>query len=321
MDFINEAKRVFDIEINALEKVKNSIDESFADIVDVITKCEGKVIIVGMGKSGHIGKKIAATFASLGTSSFFLHPAEALHGDLGMVESKDVVIVISYSGESEEITRILANIKVIGAILIGISQNPNSTLIKHCDYAQIFPSFDEACYLNLAPTSSTTVAMTYGDALAITASKVYGFTETNFGLYHPAGSLGKKLLVKVKDVMATDIYNSTIIQGATLKNAIIELSEKGLGIVTVIDKENTIVGVVTDGDLRRQLEKGVDVYDLSIDDVMTKSPTVFNEEEMAIDALQKLRSLNISSAPVINSNNKIIGTIKIQEILNKGIIL
>ena len=321
MDLIQEAKRVFDIEINALESVRDSLNSDFLSIIDAITNCKGKVIITGMGKPGHIGRKIAATMASLGTASFYLHPAEALHGDLGMIGKEDVVIAISYSGESEEVTRLLSNIKAIGATLIGISGNKESTLIKHSDISQVFTKFDEACYMGLAPTSSTTVSLVYGDALAVVASKVYGFNENNYGLYHPAGSLGKKLFIKVKDIMACDHSNAVVFEGETLKNAIIEMGKKGLGMVTVVDSNALIKGVITDGDLRRQLEKGVDVYNLLVNEVMSQKPTILTEEMMAIEALQILKQKNISSAPIVNENNQSIGTIRLQDILNAGIVL
>lgn len=321
MDLIQEAKRVFDIEIKALESVKDSLNSDFLEIIDAITSCKGKVIITGMGKPGHIGRKIAATMASLGTSSFFLHPAEALHGDLGMIGKEDVVIAISYSGESEEVTRLLSNIKAIGATLIGISGNANSTLIKHSDISQVFTKFDEACYMGLAPTSSTTASLVYGDALAVVASKVYGFNENNYGLYHPAGSLGKKLFIKVKDIMAKGDNNAVVKDQETLKNAIIEMGKKGLGMVTVIGKEDSIIGVVTDGDLRRQLEKSVDVYSLNVNAIMSKTPTILDEEMMAVEALQILKEKNISSAPVIDSTENAVGTIRLQDILNAGIVL
>lgn len=321
MDLIQEAKKVFDIEINALESVRDSLSSDFLTIIDTITNCKGKVIITGMGKSGHIGRKIAATMASLGTSSFFLHPAEAMHGDLGMIDKNDVVIAISYSGESEEVTRLLPNIKAIGATLIGISGNKDSTLIKHSDISQVFTKFDEACYMGLAPTSSTTASLVYGDALAVVASKVYGFNEKNYGLYHPAGSLGKKLFIKVKDVMTCGANNAVVFEGETLKNAIIEMGKKGLGMVTVVDNNSVIKGVITDGDLRRQLEKGVDVYKLVVDEVMSQNPTVLTEEMMGIEALQILKQKNISSAPIVDKNSQSIGAIRLQDILNVGIVL
>ncbi|AIQ60518.1 KpsF/GutQ family sugar-phosphate isomerase [Paenibacillus borealis] len=321
MDYVDQAKRVFDIEIRALELVRDHLNDDFSNILRIVTECRGKVVVTGMGKMGHIARKIAATMASLGGPAFYLHPGEALHGDLGMVTNDDVVIALSYSGESEEITRVLANIKAIGATLIGISGNADSTLVKYSDYSQVFPNFEEACYLNLAPTSSTTAALVYGDALAVVASKVYGFTETKFALFHPAGSLGKKLLIKVQDVMAYGEDNAMIQQDVTLKSAIIEMGKKGLGIVTVVDNEANIIGVVTDGDLRRQLEKGVDVYGLTVDEIMTKTPVTVKHDCMAVEALQILKEKNISCAPVVDKQNKAVGTIRIQAILNKGIII
>jgi arabinose-5-phosphate isomerase len=320
IDYLEEAKKVFNTEIEALKIVEESLDENFLKILDCIVTCKGKVIITGMGKPGHIGRKIAATMASLGTSSFFLHPAEALHGDLGMVEKNDVVIAISYSGESEEITRMLPNIKTIGAKIIGISGNQNSTLINFSDYYQVFPNFKEASQLGLAPSSSTTVELVYGDALAIVASKIYGIDEFKFGMFHPAGSLGKRLFIKVKDIMASDENNATILESSSFKSAIIEMGKKGLGLITIKNSDNEIVGVVTDGDLRRQLEHGVDIYSLNIDEIMSKKPTIIDENVMAIEALQILKKKNISSAPVINSQNKIVGTIRLQDILNAGIV-
>ena len=195
MDRLTEGKRVFDIEIAALEKTRDALNDTFLQILDLITNCEGKVIITGMGKPGHIAAKLAATFASLGTPSFRLHPAEGMHGDLGMVSANDVVIAISFSGESDEIVRILPNIKIIGAKLVGLTGNPNSTLAKASDIVQVLPKFEEACYLGLAPTSSTTAALCYGDSLAVVASGVYGFKDSNYAIFHPAGSLGKKLIL------------------------------------------------------------------------------------------------------------------------------
>lgn len=317
---INTAKEIFNIEIEALNLVKESLGEKFIEILNLITKCDGKVIVTGMGKSGHIARKIAATMSSLGTPSFFLHPAEALHGDLGMISNGDIVFAISYSGESEEITKIIPNIKLIGAKVISITGNADSTLAKYSDVVQVLPKFNEACLLGLAPTSSTTAVLVYGDTLAIMASKIYGFNEKNYGLYHPEGTLGKKLLIKVKDIMITDEENSRIPQDAFLTDAIIELGKKGLGIVNIIDDQNKIIGVFTDGDLRRQLEKGVNIYELNINQIISKSPTLIEDEMLAIEALQILKEKNISSAPVINHNNSLVGTIKLQTILNKGII-
>ena len=222
VDRLLEGKKVFDTEIAALEKTRDALDDTFLKILDLVVNCEGKVIITGMGKPGHIAAKLAATFSSLGTPSFRLHPAEAMHGDLGMVSSNDVVIAISFSGESDEIVRILPNMKMIGATLIGITGNPNSTLAKASDVVQVLPKFEEACYLGLAPTSSTTAVLCYGDALAVVASGIYGFKDVDFGKFHPAGSLGKKLILKVDDLMAKNDKNAKVHVSVPLKDAIVE---------------------------------------------------------------------------------------------------
>ncbi|MCI9098924.1 MAG: KpsF/GutQ family sugar-phosphate isomerase [Lachnospiraceae bacterium] len=320
MDKLAEARRVFDIEIEALEKTRDALDDTFVQILDMVAACRGKVILTGMGKPGHIAKKLAATFASLGTSAFFLHPAEALHGDLGMISERDIVIAISYSGESEEITHILPNIKMIGAKIIAISGNKDSTLVKNSDIAQILPKFSEACYLGLAPTSSTTAVLVYGDALAVAASSVYGFKDTDFGMYHPAGSLGKKLLVKVSDLMKSGEDNAMISPNAALKEAVVELSRKALGIVVIAGDDQRIQGVITDGDLRRQLEKGVDIYSMHVDDVMSRNPIVISQHKLAAEALQIMKKKNVSCLPVVGEKNECVGIIRLQSILNHGIL-
>ena len=319
MDYLAEAKRVFDIETDALIRMKNALDSSFETILNQIVHCEGKVIITGVGKSGHVGRKIASTLASLGTPSFFMHPDEALHGDLGMVSERDVVIVISYSGESDEIVRMLPSIKLIGATIIALTGKKDSTLAKAANYIQVLPELEEACYMGLAPTSSTTVQLVYGDALAVTASAVYGFRDSDFGKLHPAGVLGKKTVLCVCDLMTTGEDNAVISEGAMLKDAIIELSRKGLGIVSVIDADEKIVGVITEGDLRRQLEVGADIYNLYVDEVMTKEPTMIAHDLLAIEALNTLKKKNISGAPVLN-NGILVGTIRLQDIIGVGII-
>ena len=319
MDRLNEARKVFDTEINALEKTRDSLDETYIKILDLIINCNGKVIITGMGKPGHIAAKLAATFASLGTPAFHLHPAEAMHGDLGMVSVNDVVIAISFSGESDEIVRILPNIKMIGAKLVGLTGNPDSTLAKACDLVQVFPQFEEACHMGLAPTSSTTAALCYGDSLAVVASGIYGFNESNYALFHPAGSLGKKLILKVEDLMATGENNAKVHVSVPLRDAIIELSKKGLGAVTVVDNEDNIIGIITDGDLRRQLEKGVDVYCLKVDDIMSKNPYSVSRDLLAVEALKIIKEKNVSCL-LVSENGKAVGTIRLQDIIGVGIV-
>lgn len=319
-DVITEAKKVFDKEIEALYKTKDAINEDFEKIVELILNCKGKVVLTGMGKPGHIGTKIAATLASLGTPAFFMHPGEAMHGDLGMVGRKDVVILMSYSGESEEVTRLLPVLQEIGCTTIAITGKPKSTLAKQCQYQFIFPEFEEACYMHLAPTSSTTALLVLGDALALVASRAKNYTKEDFGLHHPAGALGKKLLVKVSDIMHSKEENAVILEGSTLRNAIVEMSSKGLSMVTIIDNEYNLKGIITDGDLRRMLEKGVDVYNESIDHVMTKTPKYIDYREMAVNALQIMSDLRITSMPVLDENNKVVGSILMQDIFKAGIV-
>ncbi len=318
-NIIDEAKNVFKEEIKVLKLVKESIDDKFVDIINEIKNAKGKVIVTGIGKSGHIAAKISATLSSLGTSSFFLHPAEAMHGDLGMVQKEDVVIAISYSGESEEVLNILPNLTMIGCKIIAISGNENSTLCQYSEIAYIFPKFNEACKLNLAPTSSTTAALVLGDALAIVLSKIYGFKEKDFALFHPAGTLGKKLTIRVKDIMRTNGKFPILLTGESMDNAIIEISKNPCGISVVTDNENYLIGVFSDGDLRRALKKNVDIYELKIDEFITKNPIVVNESEFAVSALYTMKDKKISAMPVLDAQAKVVGIIHIQDIINAGI--
>ena len=319
VDRLLEAKKVFDTEITALEKTRDFLDDTFLQILDLVVNCKGKVIITGMGKPGHIAAKLAATFSSLGTPSFRLHPAEAMHGDLGMVSSNDIVIAISFSGESDEIVKILPNIKMIGATLVGITGNPNSTLAKASDVVQVLPKFEEACYLGLAPTSSTTAVLCYGDALAVVASGIYGFKDVDFGRFHPAGSLGKKLILKVDDLMAKEEKNAKVHISVPLKDAIIELSKKGLGAVSVVEDEDKLAGIITDGDLRRQLEKGADIYNMKVEDIMSKKPLTISRDKLAVEALRTMKDKNISCL-VVCEEGKAVGTIRLQDIIGVGIV-
>ena len=319
-DVISEARNIFDKEITALYKTRDSIGVDFEKIADLILNCEGKVVLTGMGKPGHIATKIAATMSSLGTPSFFMHPGEALHGDLGVVEKKDVVIMMSYSGESEEVVRQLPVLKEIGCITIAITGNIKSTLAKECNYHFVFPEFEEACYMHLAPTSSTTALLVLGDALALVVSREKNYTKEDFGLHHPAGALGKKLLVRVKDLMHFGKENAVVREGSSLRNAIIEMSSKGISMVTIVDEENELQGIITDGDLRRMLEKGVDVYGEIVDNVMTRSPKWIDHRDMAVNALQKMNDWKITCLPVLSEDNKIVGSILMQDILKAGIV-
>lgn len=321
MDKLVEAKKVFDTEIEALRLTRDALDTIFVQILDIITDCSGKVIVTGMGKPGHIATKMAATFSSLGTPSFYLNPAEAMHGDLGMISSNDVVIVISYSGESDEIVSILPNIKMIGAKIVAITGNSNSTLAGAANIVQVFPKFEEACYLGLAPTSSTTATLCYGDALAVVASGIYGFTKSDFGKFHPAGSLGKKLILTINDLMAKEEGVPVVSLGTSLMVAIEEMSKKGLGIISIVDSDNVLCGILTDGDLRRILEKRVDIYSVSVEDVMIQGPYVLNKDRLAVDALVFIKERSINSLPIVDESNHLVGTITWQMIVKAGIVV
>lgn len=317
---VNEAKRVFDIEIEALLKTKEALGEDFENLVELLLNCKGKVILTGMGKPGHIGTKIAASFASLGTPAFFMHPGEAMHGDLGMVDERDIVILMSYSGESTEVTTLMPTLKEIGCTTIAITGRRNSTLAKDCKYVYCFPKFEEACYMHLAPTSSTTALLVLGDALAVVAARAKHYTKTDFGLHHPAGALGKTLLIKVGDIMHSGKENAIVYEGETLKKAIVEMSTKGLSMVTIVNQDHCLKGIITDGDLRRMLERDVDVYTVYVDEVMTKTPKFINVKEMAVNALQKMTELTITGMPVVDGNQKVLGSILMQDIYQAGIV-
>lgn len=319
-DVVNEAKRVFDAEIEALKKTRDSLDADFQKIVDLVLNCQGKVVVTGMGKPGHIATKIAATLASLGTPSFFMHPGEAMHGDLGMVDEKDIVILMSYSGESEEVVRLLPVLDKIKCVTVAISGRPKSSLVRGCQYSYIFPEFEEACYMHLAPTSSTTALLALGDALAVVASRAKNYTKEDFGLHHPAGALGKKLLVRVENLMHSGEENAVVKEKTIIRNAIVEMSSKGLGTLIVVDDENHLKGIITDGDLRRMLEKNVDVYKDGVEKAMTVNPLRIKPCEMAVNALQVMNDRKITALPVVDDEDRVVGTLKLQDILNAGIV-
>lgn len=319
-DVIKEARSIFDKEMEALAKTRDSLGEDFENLVELVLNCRGKVVLTGMGKPGHIGSKIAATLASLGTPAFFMHPGEAMHGDLGMVEKKDVVILMSYSGESEEVTRLLPVLQEIGCVTVAITGKPRSTLARECRHHVFFPEFEEACYMHLAPTSSTTALLVLGDALALVVSRAKNYTREDFGLHHPAGALGKKLLVKVKDLMHAGERNAVVAQGSSLRGAIVEMSTKALNMVTIVDGAGKLAGIITDGDLRRMLERGVDVYGECVDNVMTRKPKWIDSREMAVNALQKMSDLRITGMPVLDERGEVAGSILMQDIIKAGIV-
>jgi arabinose-5-phosphate isomerase len=290
------AKRVFDIEIESLHAVADAIDEQFTKVVEAILNTDGKVIVIGIGKSGIIGKKIAATFASTGTPSFFLHPGEAFHGDLGMVGSHDMVVLISYSGETDEVLKLIPFLQWNKNVIIGITGNPNSTVAKNSQYHLNIAIQQEACPLALAPTSSTTAALVMGDALAVALMESRGFQHEDFARFHPGGSLGRKLLVKVKDLMRTD--NLPFIgEDAMFTELLLCMSEGRLGMVIVGDASH-VKGIVTDGDLRRALIRHPDTATLTIGEMMTKTPVFVDENEFIHNAEQLMIDKKITAVLV-----------------------
>lgn len=318
---IEMGRKVFDTEIKALVQMRNHLDSTFEEIVCLISDCDGKVILTGMGKPGHVAAKIAATFSSLGTPAFYLHPAEAMHGDLGMVSANDIVIAISYSGESDEVISILPGIKFIGTKIVAITKNANSTLAQYADVVQELPSFEEACNLGLAPTSSTTVELCYGDALAVVISRRYGFGEQDFGRLHPAGALGKKLLYKVSDIMSVGDDVPKVRDDAMLEEAIEELTRGRLSIVSIVDESDRLKGILTDADLRRLIKAHADIYSILIRDVMNLTPFVFHADDLAVEALDYMRKKSCNVLPIIDSEMKLIGTIHMQQIVRAGIVI
>ena len=321
MDRTEEAKKVFDKEIEALKCTREILNDTFAGFIQAIIECRGKEIQCGMGKSGHIAKKISATMASLGTSSFYLHPAEAMHGDLGMVTEKDFIILLSHSGETSEILQLLSPLKMIGVKTAGITSNAQSTLARECELVQVMPRVEEACSLNLAPTSSTTAVLAYGDALAVVASKEYGFGEADFALFHPAGSLGKKILLRVEDIMAAGDDVPIVREKTLISEAIVEMSKKRLGVVAVTDYTDRLTGLLTDGDLRRAIEKRVDMYSDVIDNIMTYHPRYISKDILAAQALHKLRENSINNYPVVDEEGHVTGMLTWQMIVKAGIVV
>lgn len=319
-EIINIAKRVLQIESEAVLNLIDRLNHNFEKAVDLILETKGRVVVTGMGKSGLVGKKIAATLASTGTPAFFLHPAEAGHGDLGMVTSRDTILALSNSGETEEIVSLIPFFKRFNVTIISMTGNPNSTLARNSDIYLDISVKEEACPFGLVPTASTTAAIAMGDALAVAILTKKGFKVEDFANYHPGGSIGKKLLIKVKDLMTTGDAVPIITKYMNMTQAIIEISSKRLGITIVTDDNKRILGVITDGDLRRGIEKyGKNFFDMMPVDIMTKNPKTISEEELAAKALALMEKYSITSLIVPDEENKAKGIIHIHDILKKGI--
>ncbi len=311
---------VIDTELAAVEALKSRINDDFSKACELMLACEGRIVVTGMGKSGHIGGKIAATLASTGSPAFFVHPGEASHGDLGMITPKDVVIALSNSGNTAEILTIIPIIKRFGVPLISMAGNAQSTLATEANVNLDVSVAQEACPHGLAPTSSTTVALVMGDALAVALLQARGFTPEDFALSHPGGSLGRRLLCHVSDIMHKDDKTPKVGKQATVSEALLEMTRKGLGMTAIVDDNDQLLGIYTDGDLRRSLDKGIDIHSSPIEAVMTANCKTADEHDLAVEALKLMDDFNINGILVTDKNNKLIGALNMHDLLRAGVV-
>jgi len=319
-NFRQLGQQVLDIEKQAIEGLYEYLDDNFDAACQTLFNCKGRVIVTGMGKSGHIGGKIAATLASTGTPSFFVHPGEASHGDLGMVAAQDVVIAISNGGETSEVLNILPVIKRLGVPLIAMTGKPESTLARLADTHVCIAVAQEACPLGLAPTASTTATLVMGDALAVALLNARGFTADDFALSHPGGSLGKRLLLRLQDIMHTGERIPLVSESAIIRDALLEMSRKGLGMTAITDTQGRLAGIFTDGDLRRILDNQVDVHTTSIADVMTRSCTTANADMLAAEALKLMQDRKINGLIITDQEGRPCGAMNMHDLLQAGVL-
>ena len=317
-NYIASAKRTLKIESNSISQIASQLDKSFITLCDKVIKCDGKFIIMGVGKSGHIAQKISATLSSTGTPSIFIHPTEAAHGDMGLIDKKDIVLLISNSGETDEIINILPSLKRHCKEIASLTSNNKSSIAKSADIKIQLKSKKEACPLNLAPTSSTTNALVFGDALAIALLEAKGFTQKDFASSHPAGKLGKKLITQVEDLMHKGNAVPKVSPNTVLDKALLEITKKNLGITLIVEKTR-LVGIFTDGDLRRCINKKVDIQNTKIKDVMTKKFKTINSDALAIDAANIMEDNKIFTLVVIDKN-KHIGVISMHDLIEARIL-
>jgi len=317
---IGVGRRVLEIEARAVDTLKDSLDDSFSAACDLMLGARGRVIVTGMGKSGHVGSKLAATLASTGTPSFFVHPGEASHGDLGMITPDDVVLALSNSGETAEVLAILPVIKRKGTALIGMTGRPQSALAQLSDVHLTVAVSEEACPHNLAPTSSTTAALAMGDALAIALLEARGFTPEDFAMSHPGGSLGRRLLLKVDDIMHAGEQLPVVSSGTSLSEALLEMTRKGLGMTAITHDDGTLAGIFTDGDLRRMLDRDIDIRKATIDEVMVAQPITIEPGHLAAEALQIMETRKINGLMVCDMDHKPLGAFNMQDLLRAGVV-
>ncbi|EOR24719.1 KpsF/GutQ family protein [Niallia nealsonii AAU1] len=318
-DYTDTLAIVLEKEAKAILDLRDILDESAEDAIQLILACKGKVVVTGIGKSGIIARKIKATFSSTGTPSCFLHPSEGLHGDLGMVTSDDIVLAISNSGESDEVVRLLPSIETIGAKLIAITKNVFSTLGMKADVTLCLGEFEEACPLGLAPTTSTTVTLALGDALAIALLEARKFRPEDFALYHPNGSLGRKLLLKVDDVIFHTRKNPVVHKGDKVKDALFTMTDQGLGAASIVNEKNELIGVLTDGDIRRAFALSMDVLNENVENLISAPSIVVEKGALAAEALQLMEEKEITVLPIIDSHHKPVGMLHLHDLMKLGI--
>jgi arabinose-5-phosphate isomerase len=314
------ARQVLSIEAKAIEALISRLDEGFPRAVELILRASGRVVVSGMGKSGHVARKIASTMASTGTPAFFVHPGEASHGDLGMITAHDVLIALSNSGESPELLAIVPTVKRKGAKVIAVTGNPKSSLAREADIHLDAGVEQEACPLGLAPTASTTAALALGDALAIALLDARGFGEEDFARSHPGGALGRRLLVHVRDLMHQGDGLPKVLHTALLTEALLEMTRKGLGMTAVVDEEDRLLGIYTDGDLRRTLDKTADIRALRVADVMTRDPHTVEADKLAVEAVQQMEQHKINGILVTDGNHRLIGALNMHDLLRAGVV-
>ena len=312
-DLIQSAQRTIRLELEAVEGLLTHIDADFVRACEMILASKGRVVVVGMGKSGHVGSKIAATLASTGTTAFFVHPAEASHGDMGMITREDIILALSNSGTTAEIVTLLPLIKRLGIKLISVTGNPNSTLAKAAEVNLNVHVDHEACPLNLAPTSSTTAALVMGDALAVALLDARGFTAEDFAFSHPGGALGRRLLLKVENVMHSGDELPKVVRGTSLKEALMEMTHKSLGMTVIVEEDGRLAGIFTDGDLRRTLDREIDIRNATIDSVMTPHGKTARAEMLAAEALKIMEDHKISALVVVDKENRPVGALNMHD--------
>ena len=317
---IQLAQAVIKEEANAVLDLSGRINDSFVSACQHLLNVSGRIVVLGIGKSGHIGRKIAATLASTGSPAFFISAAEAAHGDMGMIDQQDIALLLSNSGQSDELVALLPPLKRLGITLIALTGNMQSSLAANADVVLDVSVTNEACPLGLAPTTSTTAMLAMGDALAVALLDAKGFNETDFARSHPAGRLGKRLLIKVADIMHQGEQVPQVLEEMSLKQGLLEMTSKGLGMTVVVNNDQQVLGIFTDGDLRRILDDDIDIHNTTIKDVMTRNCHTANQQQLAVEILELMQSLRINSIPITDQDNKLIGALNMHDLLQAGVI-